>query len=43
VRWSPAGGLVNSSNSTVVGYSPDSNDVRTETEESPLLETVTKK
>jgi hypothetical protein len=27
----------------VVGYSPDSNDVSTEAEESPLLEAVTRK
>jgi hypothetical protein len=28
--------------SSVVGYSPESNDVRTEAEESPLLRSVTK-
>jgi hypothetical protein len=30
------------SKSSVVGYSPDSNDVSTEDEESPLLEAVTR-
>jgi hypothetical protein len=30
----------NSVESLVMGYSPDSNDVSTETEESPLLEAV---
>jgi hypothetical protein len=30
-------------NSSVVGYSPDSNDVSTEAEESPLLRAVTRK
>jgi hypothetical protein len=32
----------NSIDSSVVGYSPDSNDVSTEAEESPLLRALTK-
>jgi hypothetical protein len=32
----------NSVDSSVVGYSPDSNDVSTEADESPLLRAVTK-
>jgi hypothetical protein len=36
-RWSYI-----SVDSSVVGYSPDSNDVSTEAEDSPLLRTVTK-
>jgi hypothetical protein len=34
---------VSQSNSAVVGYSPDNNDVSTEAEESPLLRSVTGK
>jgi hypothetical protein len=43
VRWPPAWKLVNWSNSAVVGYSPDSNDVSTEAEKSRLLRSVTGK
>jgi hypothetical protein len=32
----------NSFDSSIVGYSPDTNDVRTEAEETPLLRAVTK-
>jgi hypothetical protein len=32
--------LVSEGERSVAGYSPDSNDVRTEAEERPLLETV---
>jgi hypothetical protein len=41
VRWLPAWELVNSSNSSVVEYSPDSNDVSTEVKKSPLFRSVT--
>jgi hypothetical protein len=37
VRWPPAWVLVNCSSSAVAGHSPDSNDVSTEAEGSPLL------
>jgi hypothetical protein len=40
VRWPPAWELVNWSKSSVVGYSPDSNDVSTVAEESALLRSV---
>jgi hypothetical protein len=40
VRWPPAWKLDNVSKSSVAGDSPDSNDVSTEAEESPLLEAV---
>jgi hypothetical protein len=43
VRWPPAWELVNWSNSAIVGYSPDSNDVTTEAEEFSLLMSVTGK
>jgi hypothetical protein len=36
-------GLVNRSNSSVVGYLPDSNEVSTKVEESPLLRSFTGK
>jgi hypothetical protein len=42
VRWSPAQELVNWSRSSFVGYSPDSNDVSTEAEESPWLRSFTR-
>jgi hypothetical protein len=43
VRLLPAWELVNWSNSSVVGYLPDSNDVRREAEECPLLRFVIRK
>jgi hypothetical protein len=43
VRWPPAWELVNWSNGSVVGYLPDSNDMSTEAEESPLLRSITRK
>jgi hypothetical protein len=39
----PASLGVSWNNSAVVGYSPDSNNVSTEAEESPLLRSVTGK
>jgi hypothetical protein len=43
VRWPLAWELVNWNNSSVVGHSPDSNDVITEVEDSPLLRSITSK
>jgi hypothetical protein len=43
VRWPPAWMLVIWSMGSVAEYSPDSTDVSTETEESPLLRSVTGK
>jgi hypothetical protein len=43
VRGPTAWKLVNWSKSSVLGYALDSNDVSTETEESPLLEVVSRK
>jgi hypothetical protein len=43
VRWPPAWELVNYSNSAVMGYLVDSNDMNTEAEESPYFRSVTGK